>query len=370
MPSPISHASPRCRRSASWPLYRYTLPDGHSLWHNLIEFIVHNCNHILIPISFFVESAVNLACGSRIPSAVDYQFRFQRGKVAIMSNGTTLSTTTRLGVITDIQYANKPDSEIFYLSKVRYYSTALQKLSDAVAQINKRDVAATLHLGDIIDGNESIDLDKADLESVKNGLEKLEKPVWHVFGNHCLSVGKQYLLDSLKMKRGYYARDLPGWTVIVIDTVDISVHSHLEENQRLAKEFMETHKDADNANDWNGGLSETQLTWLREELDSAKNAGRNVLVCGHIPMFCTNTTKHVIYHYEELHKLFVEKGVKAYFAGHYHDGDYVRKDGIHYVTFESIIDSSEKGSWGIIELCQDCIVVEGHGDMTPRRLEF
>lgn len=276
----------------------------------------------------------------------------------------------RLAVITDIQYADKPDQVIPYIGTTRQYGKALEKLADAVKNINQKNVMSTIHLGDIIDGNSTDKLTNADLHNVIETLQPLKNGVWHVIGNHCLAGGKGTLMDALKLKKGYYAKYLEGWTVIVIDTVDVSVATDDAENKRLAEEYLKTHKDEQNAHDWNGGLSPAQKEWLRSELRTAKNAGQKVVVCGHIPVMCHDTQEHVIYESEDVHQIFLNGGVKAYFAGHYHGGDYTQRDGIHYLTFESIIDSSEKGSWGVIELNRHEIVLEGHGDMKSRTLTF
>lgn len=226
---------------------------------------------------------------------------------------------------------------------------------------------AVFHLGDIVDGNEDLASTRADLEAVLSALSYLKPPVWHVLGNHCLAAGREHVLQRVKYPSGYYKLDFGDWVVVVLDTVDISVDRE-EPFRSKALKYLEDHKGEPNANDWNGGLGDEQNEWLRDVLRSAPG---NVLVCGHLPMFCKGTDEHILWEAEELHETFVEFGVRAYFSGHYHGGDYVCKDGVHYVTFESIIDSvDEEGAYGVVELSDRKIDIRGFGDMTSRVLQF
>ena len=70
----------------------------------------------------------------------------------------------RLGLLSDIQYADVPDGANFLKTEVRYYRHSLQATSRAIARMNGRGAGdddrtrsewrcqAVLHLGDLIDG--------------------------------------------------------------------------------------------------------------------------------------------------------------------------------------------------------------------------
>ena len=51
-------------------------------------------------------------------------------------------------------------------------------------------------------------------------------PVHNTFGNHCLSLPREYMLKRLGMPASFYAVDLaPGWRLLVLDTTEMSGHS-------------------------------------------------------------------------------------------------------------------------------------------------
>lgn len=159
----------------------------------------------------------------------------------------------------------------------------------------------------------------------------------------------------------------------MLDTVEVSVHR--VDNTELveqAREFLEQNSSLPNAKDWNGGMSLCQKSWLRDTLSDASRRRMKSIVCGHLPIVANDhLQEHVMWESHWLVDLFTEYKhvVKAYFAGHFHQGGYVSRNGVHYVTCESVIDSSSlEGSAGIVDLWQDRIDITGYGDMTSRTL--
>ncbi|CAN8074125.1 unnamed protein product [Agarophyton chilense] len=285
------------------------------------------------------------------------------------------SGPVRLGFITDVQYANKPDLHIEYVGKLRWYSKVIPKTESSVNFVNQNNVSALFQLGDIIDGNETLAKTRDDLEAVIEALSKSNSPLQHVLGNHCLDAGRPYLLERLGIKSAYYTKDYGDWRVIVVDTVEVSVHrdDHQQYAQQ-AREFLRQNQNLPNAKDWNGGLSSEQKSWLCATLSNTSALGMKAIVCGHLPILPEEHYQmHVVWESQWFVDLFTEYKhvVKAYFAGHFHEGGYVLKNGVHYITCESILDSkSPDGSAGIVELWSDRIEVHGYGDMTSRKLSF
>ncbi len=58
--------------------------------------------------------------------------------------------------------------------------------------------------------------------------------------------------------------------------------------------------------------------------------------------------------------------VAAYFCGHFHEGGYAQRDGIHHLTFASILDSDETNSYAFVTLGDESITVEGVGLRGPK----
>ena len=76
---------------------------------------------------------------------------------------------------------------------------------------------------------------------------------------------------------------------------------------------------------YNGGLSSTQLQWLKEVLRGAQESGEIVIVCGHLPIHKGSCRADAyLYNHEEVIALFrqYKDCVKVYLAGHDHGKDY------------------------------------------------
>lgn len=253
----------------------------------------------------------------------------------------------------------------------------LAKTEQAVKHLNESCVSAVVHLGDIIDGNEDITKTHADLDAVISRLSVLEAPLFHVLGNHCLSAARDHLVEKLKLSKStYYYRDVsPKWRLIVLDTVDISLDRPKDHPYyQMAVDYLEKHKGEPNAQEWNGGLGPTQLNWLQDLLRETAEQKKFAILCGHLPILSdASFPQHTVWDHKLLVNLIRTYGgaVKAYFCGHYHDGGYAFKDGIHHVTFEAVLDADDAdGSCGVVELHDSKIAIKGIGTMTSRLLEL
>lgn len=233
-----------------------------------------------------------------------------------------------------------------------------------------------LHLGDIVDGNLTRWQTHEDLDVILQSLSRLTAPVLHVLGNHCLTVDRSRLLDKLQLKAGtYYYRDLAErWRVVVLDTVEICVGRGKDhENHRRALQYMAAHNGEPNAREWNGGLGCKQVEWLEHVLRETKESGRWAVVCGHLPVVVEAALeKATIWERDMLRNVLERYGVvKAYFAGHHHEGGYAKVAGIHHVTFEGLLDAEhDMGAVGVIELGTEMIEIKGHGKLTSRVLDL
>ena len=121
------------------------------------------------------------------------------------------------GIMADIQYADKEPSGI------RHYRTSLDRLQTAVDELNEHDLAFTIQLGDIIDGNEPFSKMLSDLLQVLESYGRLSAPRYHVIGNHCLYATELALHWSLNLPEFYYdftSPKAPGWRFIVMNGND------------------------------------------------------------------------------------------------------------------------------------------------------
>jgi len=192
---------------------------------------------------------------------------------------------------------------------------------DAVAQINEyNDLDFVMITGDLIDKPF-----EKELRAFLTHANKLNAPWYFTFGNHDRCVGG-YLttlvyLDmvrnanpNFKFKNAYYSFvPKKGYKVIALDNI-------------ITDEITS-----------NGYIDETQLKWLKKELDSSK--GDTVLIFMHVPVvepFASpnhklrnaNTLKQLIESYDN------PIGV---FQGHYHAAKVTQHDNILYVSTPALV---------------------------------
>lgn len=292
-----------------------------------------------------------------------------------------------LGLVADIQYADKPDYVYEMPGKwgpARHYRQCLSKLEQAVKFWRKYEddtgeKLVVAQLGDLVDGRDGEEGTREDLEKV---LGILEKGGWgvdggrlvNVVGNHCLDAGRVFLAKRLGLDGWWFVKELGDWWLVVVDSMDVSVtEAEGSEKRKIADEWLKSNEKKDNAVPWNGMFGEEQLKWVDNVLRDAKTKGKKVLVLGHHPLVDGDDGKmasHLAWNADRMIQILEEGDVKAYINGHCHWGGYALRKGIHYVTLESIVDSDDKGSHGIMRIYNDKIVIDGKGCMTSRTLKL
>lgn len=138
-----------------------------------------------------------------------------------------------------------------------------------------------------------------------------------------------------------------------------------------AEEYLAAHDGEPNAVGWNGAVGEAQREWLVAELAAARAANERVIVFAHAPVLeAASTPAHLVWdHAEVVALLAAEPHVAAYFAGHDHAGGYAQADGIHFVTVAGMVEADPAvNAYGVVEVYEDRIVVQGVGDVTSRTL--
>lgn len=162
-----------------------------------------------------------------------------------------------------------------------------------------------------------------------------------------------------------------GLRFVVIDGNDLSLAARLEgsDEYREAQNLLQARIESSsvNAKTWNGGVSRQQLDWLRERLDLALQAGEQVIVFSHFPVFPDN--EHNLWNAEELLDLLAEfDHVLAFMSGHNHAGHYGARHGVHFVTLEGMVETPAETAYAIVEVHSSRIVIDGEGRATDREL--
>lgn len=266
------------------------------------------------------------------------------------------------GVIADVQYCDQESRG------VRHYRASLAKLEECVEDLNTRDLAFTIHLGDFIDKG---------VESFKKALplyERLEMPAYHVLGNHDFDVPadrKGDVCRILGLEERYYDFHVQGWRFIVLDGNDVSLYARPEDSgkHREAAAMLKGLKDkkAAFAQAWNGGVGSEQMAWLENALKEAEDEGDRVVVFCHFPVYPDNA--HNLWNSEEVVRLLESFScVKAYINGHNHAGNYGKLENIHYVTLPGMVDTPDTNAYGWVDVFEDRLELNGRGRTTSRTL--
>ncbi len=257
------------------------------------------------------------------------------------------------GLIADIQYADREQT------CMRYFDKSLDKLDEAIADFNNSDIEFIVNLGDIIEE------DYNSYEPVMSVLKKSNKQIYHVLGNHDLSVKWRYKKEVRQMltgERAYYSFEKYGFRFIVLNTCEISVYSGSPRNAAKARKMIEMIQQMGypNAFEWNGGIGKEQLDWFLSELETARSKNEKVFVFSHhniVPF-----DKHNIYNRDEiLNALSGFDNIIAWFSGHDHNGNYGNLNKIHFVTMKGMVETGDSNAWSVVEIYNNRIWIKGRG---------
>ena len=273
--------------------------------------------------------------------------------------GSATADSLRIGVIADCQYCSGPDKG------KRKYALSEKKLQACIDHLNTMDLEYVIHLGDFID---------RDFESfavVGPIYKQLKAPHYHVLGNHDFSVAdalKEKVPATMGLSSRYYDFAVDGWRFIVIDGNDVSFHAYPEgsDAHRAAEKYYEDHEL--DAPKWNGALGADQMRWLKQSLDKAEEANEKVILYCHFPVFPENN--HNLWNANEVVTLISGyRCVKAYINGHNHAGNYAGFGGVHYLTMQGMVDTTET-AYSVLELTDDSITITGFGREGDRELKL
>ncbi|MCE5310641.1 MAG: metallophosphoesterase [Acidobacteriales bacterium] len=270
----------------------------------------------------------------------------------------------RFAVLSDIQYADKDTAG------TRDYRASIDKLTRAADDLNTRQLAFAIQLGDLIDES------AANLDPILAAYERITTKKRHVIGNHdAAAIDRRELLKRLGLTNSFYEFAEAGWRFIVLDSADLSVAGGWPEQSEhftLAVKMLEELKaaKAPNAQEWNGGVGERQMKWLTSALLRAKQKKERVIVFGHPPILASaSTSAHLMWNYLAVRQTLEASGVvAAYFCGHDHNGGYAISRRIHHVTMPGIVEAPEP-TYAVVELHPDRLEIRGSGRAPTRTLK-
>jgi 3',5'-cyclic AMP phosphodiesterase CpdA len=258
------------------------------------------------------------------------------------------------GIIADAQYAD------FDPVGTRFYRSSAVKLREAVTSFKKDSTDFIINLGDLID---------RDFKSYKTVFDIFDSSglkVYHLTGNH------DYLVDPRFKKRlpvlsssneGYYSFVYKNFRFIFLNGNEISTYiSNNKTVIKQAEDYITTLKNKGeiNAVEYNGGISDGQLSWLTNQLNEATGKNEKVFLICHFPIVPDNL--HNLLNYREVLPILEKyQNIIAWFNGHNHSGNYGNFNMIHFVTFKGMVETENSNSYALVEVYKNKIWIRGYG---------
>ena len=273
-----------------------------------------------------------------------------------------VQTGPSFGVVADPQYADIPDRGR------RSYRASVGKLNEAVADFNRRDLDFCVNLGD------AIDRDWASYDAILAPLAAARAPWRHVLGNHDFAV-EPSRVPQVPARLGIPSRravfDVSGVRFVILDSNAVSVYAHPEGSpvRRAATAELARLKAAKEpqAFDWNGGFGEEQLRWFDRLAGEAEGAGLRVVVLAHHPVLPSRA--HVAWDAPAALEIALRRrSVVAWLCGHDHAGAYAERDGVHFITFQGMVETPDRNAYAFVSLNAGRMLIEGRGREPSRDL--
>ena len=267
------------------------------------------------------------------------------------------------GVIADPQYADVDPRGS------RFYRNSVEKLSNAVEELNGKELSFVATVGDLIDRKfESF----GDIMPV---YAKLKHPHYPILGNHDFSVedgDKEKVHAAVGLEKPYYSKEMNGWRFVFLDGTDVALYRHAADDDRTIEARMIFEKlraaKKSGAKSYNGAIGEEQMKWLKAELDAARTANQRIIVFNHYPVIPAGNG-HNLWNAEELVALLAKyDNIAAYMNGHNHAGNYGTHAGIHFLNLKGMVETEEKTAYATVRCFPGRLEIEGYGLEPDRNL--
>lgn len=228
----------------------------------------------------------------------------------------------RLGMVTDLHYADKP------AAGTRHYRETLEKFAEARERFIAAKTDGVVSLGDLIDAAESVEAEQRDLKRIYREFAEIPGDRRFVLGNHCVStLTKEEFLAGVEQPKSYGSFDLGGQHFVVLDAC------FRADGVAYGRNNFE----------WtDANVSAEQLEWLRDDLGRA-TAPTVVFVHQRLDVEGAYGIKNA----PAVRKILeASRRVVAVFQGHSHKNDHNEIGGIHYCTLVAMVEGTGPESSG------------------------
>ncbi len=280
----------------------------------------------------------------------------------LLADGPGLTDPLHVGIFADLHAhdTNSPGEKKVMVN----YGERLQAFVEAM---NAWPADLVIELGDFVNGRFVSGAPLGEpkriagiLEDVETIYSALTMSRYYVLGNHDVyDLSKAEFLEGTGASSTTASFDAGAYHFVILDA-----------------QFNKNEEDYGHVS-WmvQGRIPKTQLAWLREDLAATENP---TIVCVHQPLdvdFDLLSGGPTVANAEAVKAILSESGVViAVFQGHDHENRYVEIDGIHYVTFEALVDHTEPTppSWAAVTLdpTSRTITVRGEGNQADLDLEY
>ncbi|QDT93874.1 metallophosphoesterase family protein [Gimesia algae] len=254
-------------------------------------------------------------------------------RTALGDLDTTKRGAVRIGLVTDLHYADKPPVGS------RYYRETLTKLKEAATQFDSDRPDFVVFQGDLIDSGKSLEQEKTHLQTVVNAISAIPFPKYYVLGNHCVDqLKKAEFLQGVGQKKSFYSFDQNGFHFVVLDSCFKS-----DGTPYGRKNFTWT----------DANIPPEELAWLQADL---KQTAYPAIVFAHQPLDLKDTDSHAVKNSSEVRKVLEQSGkVTAVFQGHSHRNKYSEIKGIHYCTMVAMVEGSglDNNGYSTLDVYED-----------------
>lgn len=265
--------------------------------------------------------------------------------------GDAPTAAVHFGLFTDL-HAHDLDSPL----EGKWMTHTETRLSAFVDVMNAANPDFVIQLGDFVNGWVILGADPGDPARIPGILAWADSlyaafrgPRYHVLGNHDVyNLDKQQWLDILRIPRTFYSFDADGFHFVVLDV------QFAEDGSDLASTYTGVA----------GSIPAPELAWLKEDLALS---GQPTVVFVHQPLdtYVEAWGRTLVANQAEVTGILsADPDVIAVFQGHDHANRHTVQDGVHYITFEALVDQGTSASWALVTLdpIERLIRIEGVGD--------